>query len=79
MVVIVSLDNTMTTYPLDNLQLFYCCCCLDETRQELQSVLTSLDPAIGSSIARLHSRICEQEKLQLKQQLPQEPEATTMV
>jgi len=50
--------------------------CLYETRQELQSVLTSLDPAIGSRISRLLGRILEQQQLQLKPEKTQNTEAT---
>jgi hypothetical protein len=52
------------------------CGCLDEARQDLPSVLISLDPAIGSRIARLHSRILEQQQSQLKPQLSHETETT---
>jgi len=54
--------------------------CLDETRQELQSVLTSLDPAIRSRISRLLRRILEQQQSQLKPEKKHNTEASpTMI
>jgi len=51
--------------------------CLDETKQELQKILSTLDPKLGNKIASLHSRILEQ--LQPQQQQSQPLDETTIL